>query len=202
MQETRGPPFFPGASRSSQKGPWLYTSDDQPVREALVSSLPSSCCNQQRRGSSKAQGSRRGRAGHRESRPSTRASEMATATIDSGLFRNPNRDLVVNIKGTKKPQDDDYAYPKQDWFWTGKPPVHGECPGVNGDGHMTSLPLPNCSEVRASVAVARWCREAPSAQCPPSPRTSAPRRDRAQSPAGLTTCGQRATVLLASRHGH
>ena len=127
---------------------------------------------------------------------------MATATIDSGLFRNPNRDLVVNIKGMKKPQDDDYAYPKQDWFWTGKPPVHGECPGVNGDGHMTSLPLPNCSEVRASVAVARWCREAPSAQCPPSPRTSAPRRDRAQSPAGLTTRGQRATVLLASRHGH
>jgi hypothetical protein len=72
---------------------------------------------------------------------------MSGMTIDSGLFRNPNRDLVVNIKGTKKPIDDDYAYPKQDWFWTGKPPVHGVCPGVGEDGHMTSLPLPNVSEV-------------------------------------------------------
>jgi len=70
---------------------------------------------------------------------------MAT-TIDSGLFRNPNRDLVVNIKGTKKPVSDDYAYPKQDWFWTGKRPVFGECPGVAEDGHMTSLPLPDVSE--------------------------------------------------------
>lgn len=71
-------------------------------------------------------------------------------TIDSGMFRNPNRDLVVNIKGTKKPQEDDYSYPKQDWFWTGKPPVHGVCPGVKEDGHMTSLPLPNVSEVSPS----------------------------------------------------
>ena len=76
---------------------------------------------------------------------------MATATIDSGLYRNPNRDLVVNIKGTKKPQEDDYAYPKQDWFWTGKKPIHGECPGVCADGHMTSLPLPNVAEVCISA---------------------------------------------------
>ena len=79
-----------------------------------------------------------------------RGRTMAT-TIDSGLFRNPNRDLVVNIKGTKKPVSDDYAYPKQDWFWTGKRPVFGECPGVAEDGHMTSLPLPDVSEVSACI---------------------------------------------------
>jgi hypothetical protein len=83
---------------------------------------------------------------------------MATATIDSGLFRNPNRDLVVNIKGTKKPLEDDFAYPKQEWFWTGKAPVHGSCPGVKEDGHMTSLQLPNCSEVRPSRGRRGRCR--------------------------------------------
>ena len=83
---------------------------------------------------------------------------MANATIDSGLFRNPNRDLVVNIKGTKKPLEDDFAYPKQEWFWTGKAPVHGSCPGVKEDGHMTSLPLPNCSEVWPSHRRRGRCR--------------------------------------------
>jgi hypothetical protein len=73
------------------------------------------------------------------------------STIDSGLYRNPNRDLVVNIKGTKRLElKDDFAYPKQDWFWTGKPPVHGVCPGVDEDGHMTSLALPKCDEVSLS----------------------------------------------------
>ena len=37
-------------------------------------------------------------------------------TIDSGLFRNPNRDFYVNIKGIKKPEQDDYAYPKPSWW--------------------------------------------------------------------------------------
>jgi len=78
-------------------------------------------------------------------------------TIDSGMFRNPNRDLVVNIKGTKKPFEDDYSYPKRDWFWTGKRPEHGECPGVAEDGHMTSLPLPDVSEVRAPFATRACC---------------------------------------------
>jgi hypothetical protein len=90
-------------------------------------------------------------------------------TIDSGMFRNPNRDLVVNIKGTKKPIEDDYAYPKQDWFWTGKPPTHGVCPGVNEDGHMTSLPLPNCSEVFAPPLALSW-RSAHVCTCRFSPR--------------------------------
>jgi hypothetical protein len=80
---------------------------------------------------------------------------MAAVTIDSGLFRNPNRDLAVNITGTKKPQVDDYSYPKQDWFWTGKKPVFGECPGVREDGHMTSLPLPDVSQVSVLATPAR-----------------------------------------------
>jgi hypothetical protein len=37
---------------------------------------------------------------------------MTTAKIDSGLFRNPNRDLYVNTTGKKKPELDDYGYPK------------------------------------------------------------------------------------------
>lgn len=41
---------------------------------------------------------------------------MATASIDSGMFRNPNRDLYVNLAGTKRPAEDDYSYPKQDWW--------------------------------------------------------------------------------------
>ena len=75
------------------------------------------------------------------------------STIDSGLYRNPNRDLVVNIKGTKRLElKDEFCYPKQDWFWTGKPPVHGVCPGVDEDGHMTSLALPKCDEVSATLS--------------------------------------------------
>ncbi len=37
---------------------------------------------------------------------------MSSAKIDSGLFRNPNRDLYVNTTGKKKPELDDYGYPK------------------------------------------------------------------------------------------
>jgi hypothetical protein len=36
--------------------------------------------------------------------------------IDSGLFRNPNRDLFVNIKGTKKPDEDEFSCPKSSWW--------------------------------------------------------------------------------------
>ena len=47
---------------------------------------------------------------------------MATE-VDSGMYRNPNRDLFVNL-GTHKRSDrsderqtaDPYAYPKQDWW--------------------------------------------------------------------------------------
>jgi len=72
-------------------------------------------------------------------------------TIDSSMFQNPNRDLVVNIKGTKKPFEDDYSYPKRDWLWTGKRPEHGKCPGVAEEGHMTSLPLSGVSELRSRL---------------------------------------------------
>lgn len=44
---------------------------------------------------------------------------MATE-VDSGLYRNPNRDLYVNLGTHKRAEDrqtaDDYAYPKQDWW--------------------------------------------------------------------------------------
>ncbi len=42
---------------------------------------------------------------------------MTSAKIDSGLFRNPNRDLYVNTTGKKKPELDDYGYPKPSSWW-------------------------------------------------------------------------------------
>jgi len=45
---------------------------------------------------------------------------MVGATIDSGAFRNPNRDLYVNLLGTKKQNDmqakPEFAYPREDWW--------------------------------------------------------------------------------------
>jgi hypothetical protein len=41
---------------------------------------------------------------------------MLASKIDSGLFRNPNRDLYANIKGTKKQEFDDLGYPKASWW--------------------------------------------------------------------------------------
>lgn len=48
------------------------------------------------------------------------ARTMVGATIDSGAFRNPNRDLYVNLLGTKKQNDmqakPEFAYPREDWW--------------------------------------------------------------------------------------
>ena len=45
---------------------------------------------------------------------------MATKTIDSGAFRNPNRDLYVNLLGTKKKAEldakDEYSNPREEWW--------------------------------------------------------------------------------------
>ena len=40
--------------------------------------------------------------------------------------------------------DDSHLHgPRSDSWWTGKRPVHGECPGVTPSGHLTALPTPN-----------------------------------------------------------
>eukprot|EP00960_Hanusia_phi_P069606 767132-Hanusia_phi.AAC.6 len=69
-----------------------------------------------------------------------------------GLQRNPNRDLFMNLQGAKPVTSsavssaDEYSFPKADFWWTGKPPVHGVCPGVDVNGKITSLPLPDCEK--------------------------------------------------------
>jgi hypothetical protein len=48
----------------------------------------------------------------------THTAAMATE-VDSGLYRNPNRDLYVNLGAHIKQRQavtDQYAYPKQDWW--------------------------------------------------------------------------------------
>jgi hypothetical protein len=35
---------------------------------------------------------------------------------------------------------------RPDWWWTGKPPQHGICPGVQPDGTIYSLPLTDLSQ--------------------------------------------------------
>lgn len=37
----------------------------------------------------------------------------------------------------------DLNYPRKDSWWTGKPPVFGQCPGVCPNGKMKALPIPN-----------------------------------------------------------
>eukprot|EP00283_Hemiselmis_rufescens_P006335 CAMPEP_0173421868 /NCGR_PEP_ID=MMETSP1357-20121228/2804_1 /TAXON_ID=77926 /ORGANISM="Hemiselmis rufescens, Strain PCC563" /LENGTH=756 /DNA_ID=CAMNT_0014384829 /DNA_START=6 /DNA_END=2272 /DNA_ORIENTATION=+ len=69
------------------------------------------------------------------------------ATIDSGAFRNPNRDLYVNLMGTKKQAESEqskaFSYPRDPTWWTGPGPRIGACPGMLEDGTITSLPFPD-----------------------------------------------------------
>eukprot|EP00282_Hemiselmis_andersenii_P005490 CAMPEP_0114143816 /NCGR_PEP_ID=MMETSP0043_2-20121206/19180_1 /TAXON_ID=464988 /ORGANISM="Hemiselmis andersenii, Strain CCMP644" /LENGTH=798 /DNA_ID=CAMNT_0001238123 /DNA_START=24 /DNA_END=2416 /DNA_ORIENTATION=+ len=72
---------------------------------------------------------------------------MAAKTIDSGAFRNPNRDLYVNLMGTKKQAEGEqkkaFSYPRDPSWWTGPGPVVGACPGMLEDGTITSIPFPD-----------------------------------------------------------
>lgn len=61
-------------------------------------------------------------------------------------MRNPNLDMESVFSGPQASQTPDWLAgdrPK-DW-WTGKPPLSGECPGMGTDGKITSLPLPDLS---------------------------------------------------------
>jgi len=52
-------------------------------------------------------------------------------------------DWMVNLRG----EDSWLASERWDTWFTGKPPVHGVCPGVSAQGHITSLPLPHLQRV-------------------------------------------------------
>lgn len=50
---------------------------------------------------------------------------------------------VVNVTGNDK----ELIGPRPDTWWTGKPPVHGVCPGVDAQGIIRSMPQPNLNTV-------------------------------------------------------
>lgn len=62
------------------------------------------------------------------------------------LTRNPNLDtatLAAAPGPTPARPGDPLVGPRPESWWTGKRPEHGTCPGVEEDGRITSLPLPN-----------------------------------------------------------
>ena len=75
--------------------------------------------------------------------------------MNQTITRNPNLDLSyttnepnneawhLNLKGDFEAL---LQEPRSDWWWTGKPPVFGQCPGVNANGIVSSLPLIDLSQ--------------------------------------------------------
>jgi len=72
-------------------------------------------------------------------------------TIDSSMFRNPTATLLSISRARRSAIRGWLFIAEEGPFWTGKRPEHVECPGVAEDGHMTSLPLPDVSEVRSRL---------------------------------------------------
>lgn len=67
------------------------------------------------------------------------------------LTRNPNLDLQTGNSSnlTQEPEittADSLVGSRPDWWWTGKPPILGKCPGVWKNGKIYSLPLPDLSK--------------------------------------------------------
>ncbi|EGD81071.1 generic methyltransferase [Salpingoeca rosetta] len=79
---------------------------------------------------------------HRAARVFARALSVSTDEDTQG-----HQDVVdswrVNISG----DPNKFVGPRPESWWTGKPPVHGTCPGVNSDGIIRSLPQPDLSNV-------------------------------------------------------
>lgn len=70
------------------------------------------------------------------------------ATTTPGHQRTHIEDWMVNLRG-----DDSWLVGDRNLGWfTGKPPVHGECPGVGADGRLRCLPLPNLESVNRQAA--------------------------------------------------
>merc|ERR1719261_1783966 len=68
------------------------------------------------------------------------AHELTTTTRPSHF-----EDWMENLRGG---QDDAWLQGDRDVTWyTGQPPVLGECPGVGADGRIRSLPLPHLQKV-------------------------------------------------------
>lgn len=75
--------------------------------------------------------------------------------MNQTMTRNPNLNLSYtndeqnneawhqNIKGDV---DASLRGPRPDWWWTGKAPIFGQCPGVQADGIISSLPLIDLSQ--------------------------------------------------------
>ncbi|MBO9540626.1 5-histidylcysteine sulfoxide synthase [bacterium] len=51
-------------------------------------------------------------------------------------------------------EDETLQGARPDWWWTGKPPIHGRCPGVDAEGVITSLPLLDYSRCTREEALA------------------------------------------------
>ena len=79
------------------------------------------------------------------------------------LTRNPNLDVQhheagCNFREFISEKDDPELYGRRpDWWWTGKKPKFGECPGVGADGVITSLAMPNISKCTREQALA-YCK--------------------------------------------
>lgn len=66
---------------------------------------------------------------------------MSTST------RNPNLEADFLPPSSTATSDDPLAGPRPEYWWTGKRPLQGECPGVDGEGILRSLPALNLKTV-------------------------------------------------------
>lgn len=72
----------------------------------------------------------------------------------TSLTRNPNLDILSLrapslFKGTNNDQaqiNEELVGPRPKWWWTGRPPEYGVCPGVQQDGKISSLPELNLAQ--------------------------------------------------------
>lgn len=80
------------------------------------------------------------------------------------LTRNPNLDVQhhkvgCNFRELISEKDDPDLYGiRPEWWWTGKKPKFGECPGVGTDGVITSLAMPKLSKCSREQALA-YCKK-------------------------------------------
>jgi 5-histidylcysteine sulfoxide synthase/putative 4-mercaptohistidine N1-methyltranferase len=73
--------------------------------------------------------------------------------MNQTITRNPNLDMSYVIEDEqawqqklKTQTDTGLLGPRPDWWWTGKPPIPGQCPGVLSNGTLSSLPLIDLSQ--------------------------------------------------------
>lgn len=76
-------------------------------------------------------------------RMSSTSAQQTSSDADVAGHQSVVDSWRVNITGN----DEHLVGPRRDHWWTGKPPVHGVCPGVDEQGIIRSLPQPNLSTV-------------------------------------------------------